>query len=248
MLDKETLQWDDNIFILKEVLNARQLRLTTNSTDIQYKEVNGKVTYLNISDRLEIRTEEKIDVTINKVVHNYNIANITKLGSSFLINSTNLTKTTLFILPILGYNKEHFCTDTYLENVFLNKELNQLCLVYRFIKGEVYNRLEAFLLKHDLFIKLIDIDPQHVMYIFRIPASFNMTISKFTNGKYSQFVDGYKLSILKFYGYKYGGTTYNILYKGIARKRQLELELECAIPDDLDLYDVPNMDYEVIDV
>jgi len=249
MLDKEVIQWEDNIFILKEVLNARQVQLSTNSTDIEYKEKEGRITYINIADRLEAARGTTMEITINKTTHTYNIQTIQKLSSNSFIISTNITtKTQYFLLPMLGYNKEYFCTDTYLENVHITKDLTFLCLTYRYIKGEVYNKLESFLQNHKLFHKLIDIDSQHVMYIFKIPIVQTSNVALFFAGKYSEFTEPYKKNILTFYGYKQGGTAYKILYKSEIRRKQLELELGVYIPETMDLYDIPDIEDEVIEI
>jgi len=248
MINKEVIQLEDSNFILIETLNARQIRISTNCNKIKYEEISGEIISININEKLSIQKNNHMQITVNKQVHNYNISIITKLSNnSFLISTNYPTKCKHFILPTLGNNKENFQTENYLEDVRLGKELDKLYLTYRYFKGELYNFLERFIMNHPNYVQHNDSDTGHVIYEFNIPAKFLKDVKLFKEGKYSQFSGELKSKIMSFYGLRKGGDTYNILYKEKALREQLELEFMCELPPNIELYDIPTLNKELID-
>jgi len=247
MLTKEVIQLENDRFILIEVLDARRVKISTNFNKIQYEEIDGEIVSFNINNKFSFDITSTLTISINKTQHQYYIYSIQKLSSNSILLSTNYpTKTKQFILPSLGYNRESFQVDTFLEDVKLNKELNKLYLSYRFIKGELYNHTEKFLLSHPNFIKHTDTNLNHVQYEFDIPSEYLSDIKLFIRGKYSSFSSKLKNRILTFYGFKKGGTMYGILYKDDKFKEQLEFNFMCEIPPEIDLYDIPQREKEII--
>ena len=247
MLDKEVIQLENSRFILIEVLDARRIRVSTNCNSINYEEANGELVSVDIEKHLNLTKGNTLKVSINKTTHIYTIHTLTKISSNSILISTNYpTKTKHFILPTLGFNKENFQAETFLEDARLNKELDTIYLTYRFVKGEVYNAMETFLFKLPNFKKHIDIDTEHVIYEFNIPKEYLSDVKLFMKGKYSSLSTQLKERILTFYGLKKGGITYGILYKEETRRKQLELEIGDEIPKNADLYDIPDKDNEIL--
>ena len=237
MLDKEILQLNSDISIAIEVLNARQLRITFDDKILSI----GKILNTLIQN-------DCIEVTVNKQKFHYKLFLLTKLNSNSLLLSTNYpTKTKHFLLPLLGFNKQTFQVDTYLEDVRLGKDLDKIYLTYRYFKGEVFNNMESFLKKHANYLHFYDVDTEHVVYEFSINPEQMETVKLFTKGRYSQFPVKYKEFILKFFELTQDGETYKILYKEESRRKQLELELLSEIPIHLDLWDIPDMEKEIQD-
>jgi hypothetical protein len=201
----------------------------------------------------EISLFDDISVSIDSKTKNvYNIQVIEQIREGcFNVLSQTQNKTNQFILPVLSANnlvkKDYFLYDTLLENSFITytDSVYSIVLLYRFSESVLFSNFEKYVVKHPLFIKTIDIDFYHVMYLFNIPAKFQKDIVLFKEGKYSKLSYALKESILRFFDFNNDGVMAQILSKSDKRRVQLELELDAIIDEKIDLYSIPDLSKEV---
>ena len=181
-------------------------------------------------------------------------------GNGYVLNSTRLTKASRFILPMLGNNETNMYNIRYDSN-YVNcyvgtKEegyMNNIYLVYRFSGTQEYRLFEETLKLHPKFDTMIDIDSQHVMYVFNMDEEDKENFEYFKLGKYSKFTNKYKKKILNFIEDPFsvnennvkGTLIYGVIYKTNSQKLRIENQIGQSISSDLEYYSLPDEKDEV---
>ena len=245
MISKETIGTDSKQVIL-EILNGNEIQVSTNNCSVDI-DANGIIREVVFSGVASYKLNEKLVVDINGVKHNYNITKITKISdTSFLISHTIPTETKYFLLPTLGDYKQDFSFDDLLINCYLKKEgVNNIILLYRFIPGTQFNLLDKYLKEHTYFIALTNPSYTTVAYEMEIPSHYNKDVAIFLKGKYSELSSRLKERILAFHRYNRYGNMAKVLYKNSEYRKQLEIELECHIPERAELHSIPILSREL---
>jgi hypothetical protein len=233
-------------------VNARTIRLTGSigqyrrtldeSKEIialQRETIDGDILF-RVGDVVKYKTS--IPYKINVISPVYNTEAL--IGYDFSI--AKLTKSAIFIAPLLGGSRKLFLWDKYFVNAFMHADGDSdvICLLYRFSGDMLFIKFEAALEKFPSFIRKFDPDPYHVMYIFDIPEGSKSSYQKFKEGKYSEIDDMCKLKILDYHGFTNDGQTAQILFKSPSLKKQLEEELETTLSNEQELHSVPNIEEE----
>lgn len=213
------------------------------------EELNGKdiVRLYREDNPLEVSVGATIPVANGK--HKVNI--ITrgmvddKLACYDLKNSL-LTSSSIFALPFLGANKKYMLWDSLFVNCFISTPEYDECvaLLYRFSGEMLFTKFESAMCAMPNFIKFIDVDKYHVLFIFDIPSSARNSYRHFRNGQYSQIDDIWKLMILDYHGFDSNGKTGQILYKSPELRKSIEKRLMIQLPEEAELHDIPDMKYE----
>ena len=171
-------------------------------------------------------------------------------------------KSKTYLLPLLselvGFKKEFHrnINDTYIN---FTEDIYENCIgiVQSFsFKNPDYTAYENKLIKNELFVELIDIEDNQVIYIFKFPKEYLDEFNYFKEGKYSQFGKDAKDLILEYYGHIYKNNinavpflmkAKQILFKDKKLKKQLEKELKVVIDDDAELSDIVSLIDETFD-
>src|SRR5690606_16660358 len=120
-------------------------------------------------------------------------------------------KSKTFLLPLLseiiGIKREYF---KYLKNTYMYDDMNyhQNCLyiLHDFsFRNPEFTAYENKLIKNELFVELIDLDDDRVLYIFKIPDEYIHEYECVEKGKYSLFGKDAKELILSFFSHIYEG-------------------------------------------
>jgi|TARA_Y100000310_G_scaffold345652_1_gene467749 hypothetical protein len=156
------------------------------------------------------------------------------------------TKSSIYILPMLGGNRNLFLWNKLLVNVFIATEENNKCiaLLYRFSADPLFLKFEKALCKFKNFISKIDVDSYHVLFIFDVPKNHKNNYEVFINGKYSELQKLYKLNILEFHDQDISSQMGQILFKSEKRKQLLERLLDVNLPKNSELYSIINIEEE----
>jgi hypothetical protein len=156
-----------------------------------------------------------------------------------------LNSSSIFALPFLGGNKKYMLWDSLFVNAFISTEEYEKCiaLLYRFSGDTLFTKFEAAMCAMPNFIKFIDVDKHHVLFIFDVPSSARNSYERFRNGQYSQIDDIWKLLILDYHGFDSNGHTAQILYKNEKLKKDMETRLGVQLGD-AELHSMPDMKYE----
>ena len=160
----------------------------------------------------------------------------------------NKSKTYLLplIAPIIGVEHDFF---EYIDNTYmfdLNDEFHECFLITHdfSFKNPEFTKYEHKLTSNYLFQKLIDLDSDKVLYVFKFPEEYLHEYYCLKNSKYSEFGEDAKEQILNFwseiYGKSHDGVNFilsikKILYKDKNLKEQLEKSLKVKINDDMEL-------------
>ena len=157
-----------------------------------------------------------------------------------------LTTSSTMALPFLGGNRSLFMWDKMFVNAFVATEGYEDCiaLLYRYSGQPIFTKFESALCSFRTFIKRIDPDPYHVLFIFDIPEDAKPSYEHFRNGRYSLIDDKWKFKILEFHGFDAHGHTGQVLFQAPALRKSLEEELQVILPEDAELYDKIKMTKE----
>ena len=143
-------------------------------------------------------------------------------------------------IPIEFHNK--------LKNTYIafNDEYYYWCMLYEFSGKLDFTTYEEKLENNPYYVKTIDTDKTHVLYIFSIPDELNDVINLFVSGKYSKLPDRDDLIkyLVRTYNLPLNHDIVRILRKDPKLKERLENELDVIIDDDLDLSDLPDLNSE----
>lgn len=143
-------------------------------------------------------------------------------------------------IPIEFHNK--------LKNTYIafNDEYYYWCMLYEFSGKLDFTTYEEKLENNPYYVKTIDTDKTHVLYIFSIPEELNDVINLFVSGKYSKLPDRDNLIkyLVRTYNLPLNHDIVKILKKDPKLKERLENELDVIIDDDLDLSDLPDLNSE----
>ncbi len=247
---------DDNVTC--EVINARKLILTFNSVVIpSYSD--SIVTSLKVGEGSLSLFDEIIIPIDSKVNSVYKIKKIEKsvlTDRGYVVYSSEETKTTQFILPILSdkdKTKEYFLIDTFFENAYIGVDKsisididnnNVLALLYRYSESEIYRAFESRIRKHPMFIKTIDINKSQVLFLFDT-SEYRRDVQLFKLGYYSQLSNKVKQKIMGFYNYNPTDIMGQILDKSDKLRRQLEIAYDTFIDKKIELYSKPVIEEEI---
>lgn len=238
-----------------KIKNARVIELYTDSIGVL--ETTSKK-----GDEIEKLTVETLEVSVGSLFKHGNpdipgdfeVESIQrgaddayKYRHRYTITSHKRNKTTTYLLPCLGENKDFFDVEGYMINAYLDKDLTKLYLVYRFATTDYYSELETRLLKHSCIKRMDTRQSNFDVFEFEIPDEYLEDIKLFRQGKYSKLSDLLKLKIRKFYGL----TNKSYLWKVLVRDKELvsKFEKSLGLPMGfywtVDLDDKPKMKEEI---
>jgi hypothetical protein len=254
MIYEKKIELSDNKYISYEILNARVIRVVTNSL-VTFEHNEKNIQHVSIYNGNFYEVGSKIEVELPTITTEYYINSISKVSDkSFLINTCKESKAKHFMLPAIGYNREYYRYNTFLENVYIGSNhpktkhipegIAIFCL-YRFFDWPTFQVMERDLQKNPYYIDAIDVDDYHVLYVFEVPPHFRPNIEIFKLGKYSEFTKSFKEQILNFHKFPMTGETAQILFKDSRRRKQLELEFGMEFHKDLELFSKPELTEEM---
>lgn len=230
-------------------VNGRTVRMTGSVIDYKQEVSNREIVKLYTDTSFVeigsiIKARAKLPYKVNYIHPVYNAVNFL-VGYDLSIAKQN--KSSIFICPMLGGNRELFLWDKYLVNAFVGTpdDENVICLLYRWSSDKLFTKFEGALQAFKTYKYHLDTDPFHVMYVFEIPEGMKSSYNAFMEGKYSQIDDLVKLKILDYHNFNMDGTTAKILFKSPSLMKQLEEELDVSIPIENELHSPPKMNEEI---
>lgn len=240
--------------ILYKIVNARMIELYTNAfTLTEETEENTEIIKSIIIGNHKIQVGDKFSHKEENIPSTYDVLKIEKGADPnqkyrhrYTIFSHLRNKTTDYILPCLGKNKQYFDVDGYLVNAYLGKD-NTLCLLYRFSTTNYYGNLETNLVTHPRFLKVDTSVPGFDTFIYSIPESNLDDVKLFKKGKYSKFSQGLKLNIKAFYGLSVKSNLWKILTKDetLVKQKEDEFRTPKGFFWNIDLDEKPKMQLEL---
>jgi hypothetical protein len=232
------------------VVNPLTIRITGGTNSITpVRNVEDDIIELTTEDGISYKTG--LTLVHKKRPYKINIIEqgITRKIIYYDLKIAERTKSSIFILPMLGTHKTLFLYDSLLLNAFIGIHETGDCivLVYRFSMDPIFMKFEQALKQFSNFKETIDIDPHHVVFVFAVPKRHQVNYQKFVEGEYSKMSNDYKIQILDFHDLDLGGPIGQILFKNPKRKLQLEELLDVELEDDSELYSIMTPETEHFD-
>lgn len=170
-------------------------------------------------------------------------------------NDIIYTKSTHFIMPMIGYTADNFINVTgdynHLINCHLDLENNRIAVIIDNTDDENIIRLLQYNKKSNEYYQgfKADDNENEIALFYDIPEHYKKDFDIFLTSKYSKMTESYKQQLVSLYGRivntdDYKPTKYDILYPRIEKRKQwadhlgVDLELIDEVSPSL------NMDYE----
>lgn len=234
-------------------INGRTVKVTGDLIEFhQQKEEDDIVKIYNdkgveISAGDTVYPRAKSPFKVNKIFQGVVGSKITHYS---LMNAT-LNTSSIFMLPFLGGSRKLYLWDSLFINAFIGtcpEDTGKvLALLYRFSGEQLFLKFENALCSFRNFIKKVDVDSYHVLFIFDVPSSASKSYEMFVQSKYSEIDDIWKLKILEFHGFDIDGTTGKILFQSESLRKELEEKLDVKLPQEAELHDSLDLKFEVFD-
>tara|TARA_R110002126_G_scaffold47605_5_gene133369 strand:+ start:5033 stop:5824 length:792 start_codon:yes stop_codon:yes gene_type:complete len=194
----------------------------------------------------EFAVEVGKTVAINR--QRYKVGKISKIMSTegshmtgYHLHITELNKSSMFVMPLLGYNRGYYRWNTDFVNCFIGTEDDgsdyTIYLWYKYTASIEMETLEGRLKEHPSFVSQEDVDQYHVLYKFSVPEKYVDDYMLILDGKYSYISEVAKERILDFHSSKKDRPLGKILYRDPERRRKIEKELGVTILESADLHD-----------
>jgi len=243
MMKKISFKIDDDSFVTLDPINARVVKLLCKK---KYKaklhKKGDNITKVEFND---------ISFEIGKQIHlkqPFKVFSIQEIEDGFFLHACELSKSSYFILPVLGEDRAYFWWNSLFTNCYVDVEdiKYKLCgphiyLLYRFSGQRFYQDFETKLEDNPHYVKTFDVDPYQVMYVFSIPEEYHENFNFFRKGKYSKLDNSYKERIIDFHSAPYDSELSQILFKAPQRREKLKKDLLVHISESAELYDIPRM-------
>lgn len=234
-----------------EPLNANAVRIVGGTEDLIPHYDDGELISLDIINERKVSLGETFK--IKSVPYRINI--IKEISnedgeSSYDLIVAERTKTSLFVLPMLGGNRRLLFYDSLFINAYIDNKgkTNFIKLLYRKSRKKVFTEFIA-LLQHLKTFESIE-EPNNYCYVitFTVPWKHRTNFRLFKEGKYSQLKDTYKLELLDFHRYDIDGRMGQILFKSPERREKLEKQLAANIPEESELYSILDIEKETLNL
>jgi hypothetical protein len=161
-MKRTTLKTGTNQFVILTPLNARSVSVSSmrikptallNDNDETVKLIYDKSFILERGSQVSLGKEP------------FKISYIENADPDFLLHASKLTKAFMW--------SKHFvnCFISTESDIYLDHGCDLPCvyLLYRFSKSMQYSNFEKKIQNNELFIKMYDVDPFHVLYVLKIP-------------------------------------------------------------------------------
>ena len=170
----------------------------------------------------------------------------TKKGMYYIISIAKRTKSSTFLLPMLGGHRALYFWNNFLLNCFIKTEEDEDCiaLLYRWSSDPLYLKFEKALTKFRSFKRRYDPSPNCVMFVFDVPKKHIRNYKKFITGQYSKLSRTYKFALLEFHDKDLQDAIGQILFKAEKRKYTLEKKLGEELPEDSELLSIIDVNKE----
>ena len=231
-------------------VNALTFRITGGTKSIIPHSLNGTIQSLESSDNTIFEVGQIVTIKHLK----YKIKYITKKSSKGVIyydlSMAKRTKSSTFIMPMLGGERRLFFWSRLFLNCFIKTENDKYCiaLLYRWSEDPLFVKFENALRTFKDFKKVYDPSDDTILFVFNIPSAFKKDFKHFMNGRYSKLSPRYKIDILKFHNQPIDSEIGQVLYKDPDRRIKMENRLGVIFEDDAELLSIININEETFKI
>lgn len=223
-------------FVRLTVNSARDFILDTNSNNIVLKrDDNYNIDTIVIDDIYKL----KVGFTYEVDGISYKLRYIKKINNSFYCYQERPTKTSQFIIPVLGKTYEFYDFNKSFFNGYMSEDLKSIYLLYRFSNTETFIEMEGRLTKHPYFKQILDPSPEWVVIVFNIPQDYLKDVENIMLGSYDKLSPVMKAKIITFHSFTSESKVYKALYNSETLRQEMSEELGYSIPKEINLISKP---------
>tara|TARA_R110000822_G_scaffold101204_1_gene227398 strand:+ start:850 stop:1596 length:747 start_codon:yes stop_codon:yes gene_type:complete len=228
--------------IILNPINARTIKITGGTRSIKAHRHNDKIVSLEMPEDRMFTLGQTISV--KKKRYKINIIKQMFIGDVVLYELivAERTKSTLFVLPMLGGERKLYFYDNLLINCFIGIPDHEGCiaLLYRWSGDPLFHKFERVLKEFSNYVTdyVVDKHSQLIMFVFDVPKKHIKNYKKFLTGKYSELTPEYKENMLKFHGLDITSQLGQIIFKSKKRKSKLENTLKVKLDNDAELFSI----------
>ena len=221
-------------------LNSLTFRISGGTKILTPHKVNNTICSIEGPDDLNFSLGTTLQIKGVKYKINIIEEQINKKAVYYNLSIAKRTKSSTFIMPMLGGNRKLFFWNRLFINCFIKADAEDNCiaLLYRWSSDPLFIKFEKALSKFRNFRKSYDPSPDYVMFIFDIPKKYEKDYQNFMFGKYSKFSKLYKINILDFHELEVDGEVGQILFKSPKRKSMMENKLDVILDEDSELLSI----------
>lgn len=239
-------------WILYTPFSSRDIELTSNSVIDETKDEEGKIISLHIGLGEKIIAIGDDFVTAMETISSpYTVKHIERLEKNKYILHTNFfNKTSTYLLPCLGGNKNDYLYDAYLMNAYIYDypACKKLILVYRFSSHPTYLEFEALAKQKENFIKILDLDKSFVGMVYEVEDKYAKDAKLLLQGKYSLISTSLKMKIRLFHNLSGEHKFMDIVNKSDKRREMLEELYNIKLSKEQELESKPILEEEILKI
>jgi len=204
-------------------LNSLTFRISGGTKILTPHKVNNTICSIEGPDDLNFSLGTTLQIKGVKYKINIIEEQINKKAVYYNLSIAKRTKSSTFIMPMLGGNRKLFFWNRLFINCFIKADAEDNCiaLLYRWSSDPLFIKFEKALSKFKDFRKKYEKDYQNFMF-----------------GKYSKFSKLYKINILDFHELEVDGEVGQILFKSPKRKSMMENKLDVILDEDSELLSI----------
>lgn len=164
----------------------------------------------------------------------------TKYSSKLFLYSSEINRSSTYILPFIVNNRKDISWDKYFMNCYTgtenDKDYGQYIYIHlRYKPITECEKIENLLVSNNNFLDSRNTDKQYTLYKFSIPEKFKKDFDLILESKFSKISDEAKIKICLFHNASKESRLYKIFQKDENLRKELEEELETEIPKGLEL-------------
>lgn len=199
-----------------------------------------------------IKLGDTIEVTIKYMTQEYSTKYVINYFEQFksilMAHEFKVNLSTTYVMPLLGFNKDDMFINTNLINCYTSHyDYNHspgeyLYLIYRYTPTNYYSLFKEAMQKQENFsIYVKDKDERFDCFVFKADLKLVEDVKLLMKGKYSHISKKAKEMIISYHKSNNPENRLNqILHRGHLRIKELEEQLGCKLPKNIDLEEMPN--------
>ena len=234
-----------------ELISGRIAIISSSAAFIDETIENNQLACISYEGEISFKLQQEIEFNLKGVKSKFIIKQIDKqsdISGRYYLSCSTINLTSWFLMPLISCSstqtKRWFGWDSYMINSYLNSNLKQLVIIYRFFPGALYATQESKLMTHENYLTMCDPTTYTVAYTFCFKDLHYKDVEMFIDGKYSLISDVGKRKILNFHNNKKQELK-DILNKSDSRREKLEEKFGMKLSEDIELYSKPNLLNEI---
>lgn len=221
-------------------IDALSFKVSGSTSTLSSNKKNGTIVSIESPDGVMF----PLGITVELKKRKYKVNIIEEFRNKnkkyYVISIAKRTKSSIFLLPMLGGNRRLYFWNKLFLNCFIatEEEDNCIALLYRWSSDPIFLKFEKALSKFKSFKRRYDPTSNCVMFVFNVPKPQVRNYKKFLRGQYSRLSSTYKIHLLEFHDKDMADTIGQVLFKTDKRRRSLENKLNVSLPEESELLSI----------